>query len=186
MRVLNTRADARGRSPDDRRDRHPVDRADGECRPSGGGGDGGGVRRSGDQPGRRACAAAATTAATASSSRARSIQRGVDVGVFLLGSVADVTRRRADQPRSPRPHRPDGRRDHQRAGVGAALQRDLRVRPDRRRDPRHRLSRAAERAARDRRRRRERARRAGRGDRSADRRLGRHARGRRRRRSKRR
>ena len=56
-------------------------------------------------------------------------------------------RRRAHQPRSPRPHRHDGRRDHQRAGVGAALQRALGLRAGRRRDSRHRLSRSARRAS---------------------------------------
>ena len=60
-------------------------------------------------------------------------QRGVEALVFLLGSVAEVQRRRPHQSRGPRPHRPDGRGDHQRAGMGAALQRDLRVRRDRRR-----------------------------------------------------
>ena len=57
------------------------------------------------------------------------IQRGVDVGVFLLGSVAEVTgdaRTNLEVLGRIGAHR---RRDHQRAGVGAALHRDLRVRP---------------------------------------------------------
>ena len=55
----------------------------------------------------------------------RCSQRGIDAAVFLLGRVADVQRRRAHQPRGPRPHRHRRRRDHRRAGVGAALHRDL-------------------------------------------------------------
>ena len=106
-------------------------------------------------------------------------QRGIEATVFLLGSVGDV--------------RGDARINLEilgrvgltvveithRAGVGAALQRDLRVRPDRRRHRRHRLSRTADGSARDGGRRRQRPRRAGRGDRSADRRVGRLARARR-------
>ena len=107
------------------------------------------------------------------------VQRGVDVGVFLLGSVSEIKRRRQDQSRSPRPDRPHCRRDRHRAGVGAALHRDLRVRSRCRRDPRHGISRAVERSARDGGGRRERARSADRFDRSADGRVGGHARGRR-------
>ncbi len=47
-------ADARGRSPDDRRPRAAVDRPDGERRPAGGGGDGGAGRRPRRAPHRRA------------------------------------------------------------------------------------------------------------------------------------
>ena len=65
------RADARGRPLHDRRDRHPVARADGERRPPGGGGDGGGLRVAARRRAWPCCAAAATTAATASSSRGR-------------------------------------------------------------------------------------------------------------------
>ena len=53
----------------------------------------------------RCCAGAATTAATASSSPGRWLQRGVDVSVFLLGARRRRPRRRADQPRDPRPPR---------------------------------------------------------------------------------
>ena len=101
------------------------------------------------------------------------VQRGVDTSVFLLGSVADV--------------RGDARTNlemlgrigmtvveiSERAGVGAALQRALGVRARRRRDPRHRLPRTADRAARDRRRRCQRPRHSDRRDRSADGRVGR-------------
>ncbi len=80
------------------------------------------------------------------------IQRGVDVGVFLLGSVAEVTG--------------DARTNLEVLGrigltvveITSAQEWELhfselsRVRPDRRRDPRHRLPRSAERPARNRRR----------------------------------
>ena len=54
------------------------------------------------------------------------LQAGHDVAVFLVGRAADVERRRAHQPRHPRPPRPHHRRDRQRAGVGAPLLRRLR------------------------------------------------------------
>ena len=53
------------------------------------------------------------------------LQRGVDVSVFVVGEVAERARRRAHQSRGPRPPRPHRRRDQRRAGVGAALLRDL-------------------------------------------------------------
>ncbi len=121
-------ADAGRRSPDHRGDRHPVDRADGECRPAGGGGDGGGVRGSCEQPGRRAVRPRQQRRRRlrrrAHPDPARRRRRRVPARQRVRGH-----RRRAHQPRDPRPHRPHRRRDHQRAGVGAALHRDHRVRP---------------------------------------------------------
>ena len=54
------------------------------------------------------------------------LQRGIEASVFVVGAVAEVTRRRAHEPRDPRPARRHRRRDRRRAGVGAALLRDLR------------------------------------------------------------
>ena len=107
------------------------------------------------------------------------IQRGVDVSVFLLGSVSDVRGDARTNLESAGADRAHGRRDHGRAGVGAALHRDLGVRPDRRRDPRARASTASSSGLLEhRRRRRQRDRRPGRGHQSADRRVGRFPRGR--------
>ena len=141
------RADARSRSPDDRRHRHPVARADGERRPPGGRGDGGDLRAISSSGRSRCSAAAATTAATASSSRARCCSAASTSRCSCIGRVADVRGDARINLEILGRLGADRRRDRRQPGVGAALLRGQRLHAHRRRHLRHRPERAARRAS---------------------------------------